>query len=69
MLPIYFKGTYEIESWSAEKGNNENLQYWETNMFKQFLKNEKLYEKMGNYRSCATIKHKDFEIRINIVKM
>ena len=24
---------------------------------------------MGHYRSPATIKHKDFEIKINIVKM
>ena len=24
---------------------------------------------MGNHRSSATIKHKDFKIRINIVKM
>ena len=31
-------------------------------MFKQFLKNEKIQEKMENYRSSVAIKHKDFEI-------
>ena len=34
-----------------------------------FEKDEKVQEKMENYRSFATIKHKDFEIGIHIVKM
>ena len=34
-----------------------------------FQKTRKFKKKMRNYRSSATIKHKEFEIRINIVKM
>ena len=34
-----------------------------------FKKTRKFGGKMGNYRSSATIKYKDFEIGINIVKM
>ena len=38
-------------------------------MFKRFQKDEKVYNKMRNYRSSARIRHIDFEIRIHIVKM
>ena len=34
-----------------------------------FKKTRKFRKKIGHYRSSATIKHKDFEIGINIVKM
>ena len=40
-----------------------------TQMFKRFQKDEKVYDKMRNYRSSARIRHIDFEIRIHNVKM
>ena len=61
----YLFNSREHKKLSLEVQKNEIVKIY--NIEKK--KNEKVLEKMQNYRSSATIKHKDFEIGIHIVKI